>query len=167
MYLFETCKDFDTKRSIFLLTFMIVLMSSNLVWALPADSITIKPRHANVNASSIYEITFSIGQEISSNAKIIITFPDAFNLSDVLIAGSTTINGGFKVMVESSKVILQRSGLGRTIAPNEKVNVKFANIRNPSEPADNYKIIVEIIDEKNITIINKEEIIKIIPHQKK
>lgn len=164
MYLYETYKSYNASKYIIIIT---ILLSSNLLFGLPADSIIVNAIHSEIKATSIYEIDFSIGQEISPKAVIVVTFPENFDLSGVLIAGSTTMNGGFELSVEKTKVILKRSGLGRTIKPNEKVDVKFANIRNPAKPADNYKIKVEIKDDNNRTIIEKEKNIKIISPLKK
>ena len=167
MSLFETYKNHETEKIIFLFTFLMSLIFWSLARGVPSDSVVINAKNNKVEATSIYEVYFSIAQEIPPNALIIVTFPKGFNLSGVLIAGSTTFNGGFKVTVNDSKVIMKRSGLGRTIKPFEKVDVKFANIRNPIIPADNYKIEIKIKNEKEITIIEKVETIKIVPLSQK
>ena len=167
MYLNETYKNFGTGKFIFLVTVFSFLISFNAVKGIAADSIIVKAKHSDVEASSIYEIYFSIAQEIPQKAVIVVTFPENFDLAGVIIAGSTTINGGFEVTVDGSKVLLKRSGLGRIIKPYEKVDVKFANVKNPSEPADDYKIKVELKNESEITIIEKVETFKIVPSMKK
>jgi len=167
MYLNETYKNFGTGNFIFLITVFSFLISFNTVQGMPVDSIIVKAKHIDVEANSIYEVYFSIAQEISQKAVIVVTFPDNFNLAGVIIAGSTTVNGGFKVTVDGSKVLLRRSGLGRIIKPHEKVDVKFANVKNPSEPADDYEIKVEVKNESEITIIEKVKTFKIVPSIKK
>jgi hypothetical protein len=162
MYLSETFKKHDTKKLILLLAILMTIVSVNLVWGVPADSITVKAKHVEVESNSIYQVYFSIDQEIPPKAIIVVTFPESFDLSGVSIAGSTTINGGFGISVDNSKVIIKRSGLGKTVKPNEKVDVKFANVKNPNTADDNYKIKVEIKNENETTIIEKEETIKIV-----
>ncbi|RKY90591.1 hypothetical protein DRQ15_07065 [candidate division KSB1 bacterium] len=79
-------------------------------------------------------------------------------MSRVKLAGSSTINGGFKVSVDGQRVAIKRSGLGRPILPGENVEVKFANVRNPVAEGE-YVITVEILgDVKEViaTIIREK-----------
>jgi len=82
-----------------------------------------------------------------------------------MIAGSTTINGGFYLSVEKQVVIIKRSGLGREIPANEKVDVKFAIVKNPREPRDGYEIVVEILDETEKSIVKQEKLQKVLPQK--
>lgn len=167
MYLSETNNKGETEKFILLFTFLTLFISVNIVWGVPTDTVKVIAKNTDIAANSIYEVYFSIAQEIPPKAIIVITFPESFDLSGVKVAGSTTINGGFEVYVEDLKVILQRSGLGRIIKPYEKVNVRFANVRNPSNPNENYKINVKIKNENEITILEKEEAMKIISQSQK
>jgi len=160
MYLNETLKNVETKKFTYVF-FFINFFLIHVVSGFSADSVLVKAKNNEADVKSIYEVQFSISQAIPSEAEMIVTFPEYFDLSEVLLAGSTTINGGFDLKVEAPKVIITRSGLGRIIEPNEKVDIKFANVRNPSKPADNYKIKVEIKNDLQGTIIEKEDTIKI------
>jgi len=114
-------------------------------WA-ASDSLRVRAIPPETGAVSIYEVSFSLSQPLPADGSLILTFPQPFDLSRVVMAGSSTINGGFRVSVEGQRVILARSGLGRVIPANEKVDVKFANVKNPPEPRDDYAIRVEVLN---------------------
>ena len=80
-----------------------------------------------------------------------------------MIAGSTTINGGFVINVDQQVVTMRRSGLGREIPANEKVDIKFAIVKNPKQASDNYDIKVEILGEDGKSILKEDKKQKIIP----
>lgn len=160
-------KTVDCSRIITLFLFFVMFSIYTNSSGMPKDTIMVHSRNISVEANSLYEVIFSLDKEIPKNATIIITFPDEFDLSQVSIAGSITINGGFKLSVQNSKVFLKRSGLGRIIKPHEKVNVKFANVKNPDNPSDGYEIKIEIQNDNNTTIVQEDSKIKIISQQKK
>lgn len=169
MYLSETYKKFNTKYKFLLLLMLLmglVISTNDLAVAVPADSIEVIAKHPEINESSIYQITFLASKPIPSNAIIQVTFPAEFDLSDLMIAGSTTINGGFVLKVDQQVVTMKRSGLGREIPANEKVDIKFAIIKNPKQPADNYNIKVEILGEDKRSILKEDKRQKIIPAKK-
>ena len=122
------------------------------------DSLSVKPVNPEAEAITIYEVSFVLSDTLPSDAVIMVTFPDGFDLSRVKLAGSSTINGGFKVSVDGQRVAIKRSGLGRPILPGESVEVKFANVRNPVAEGE-YVITVEILgDVKEViaTIIREK-----------
>jgi hypothetical protein len=92
-----------------------------------------------------------------------VTFPPEFDLSDLLIAGSTTINGGFEIAVDKQVIVMKRSGLGKELPANEDADLKFAIVRNPGKPADDYKILIEILDGGEKSIFKAEKNQKILP----
>lgn len=141
---------FDTKFGEIMrltLIILIVLLSLPISWASPQDSVRINPINPSSGANSIYQISFVARDILHSRGAIAITFPEEFNLSELKMANSTTINGGFKVSVERNKVILQRTGLGRKVMPNESVEIKFAVIKNPPEFTREYQAKVEFLDD--------------------
>lgn len=148
MYLIETLTNDKTARIALYILISIGFFLTK-VNAAPADSIKVNARNGDVNASSIYEVYFSISTEIPASASIVVIFPDDFGLSNVNVAGSTTINGGFELTVNQKKVILKRSGHGDVIEPDQQVSVKFANVKNPPRSVDQYEIDVEIRDNDN------------------
>jgi len=166
MYLYETFKKSNTRCNyFFLLILNLTLLSftNNSAIAVPADTIEVIAKHPESGKSSIYQINFVISRPIPSKAVIRVTFPDEFDLSDLMIAGSTTINGGFELAVNKQVLTMKRSGLGREIPANERIDVKFAIVKNPKEPADNYKIVIEILDETEKSVVKQEKLHKIIP----
>ena len=166
MYLCETYKISLFKFKFFLLLnflFGLTITTNNLIAAVPADTIEVIAKHPEISKSGIYQINFIVSKPIPQKAIIRVSFPAGFDLSDLMIAGSTTINGGFILTVDGQVVTMKRSGLGREIPANEKVDIKFAIVKNPDQPADNYNIAVAILDEDNKTIIKEEKKQKIFP----
>lgn len=169
MYPYETYKKNDTRGNylfVIMLLIGLTFFAGNSAMAVPADTIEVVAKHPESGQSSIYQISFVISKPIPPKAIIRLTFPAEFDLSDLMIAGSTTINGGFNLDVDRQVVILRRSGLGREISANEKVDVKFAIVKNPNQPGDNYKIEIEILDNEEQNIIKQEKIQKILPAKK-
>ena len=164
MYLIETLKYLRTVKFI---TIFALLLLCNVVSATPADTVKINARNGEAGEKSIYELYFSVEQEITPNASVVVSFPEDFDLSGVTIASSTTINGGFEVSVNNSSVILKRTGLGKSIPPNEKVNIKFANVKNPDSAVSNQKVTIEIRNDNNQTVLNRQEEIQVVPNASK
>ena len=165
MYLSETYKKYNKNSFLLLLIFLIGLIISASEWAAaaPADTVEVIAKNPEVNKSSIYQINFIVSKPISPRAIIRVTFPNEFDLSDLMIAGSTTINGGFVINVDQQVVTMRRSGLGREIPANEKVDIKFAIVKNPKQASDNYDIKVEILGEDGKSILKEDKKQKIIP----
>jgi hypothetical protein len=159
MYLFETLHRINTRPVIF--AGLLWLIFTQAGFSLPVDSVTVVPQNKIAGASCIYQIRFTLEQEILPDAMILVTFPPSFDLSEVLIAGSATINGGFQVAVNQLTVSIKRSGLGRRILPNEKVDLRFANVKNPMVLADNYNIRVRVQNSAGRMIVDKVQSIKI------
>jgi len=132
-------------------------------FAAAKDSVTVEIKNAQAEARSICQVNFRISKSISPQATIRVTFPSEFDLSKLLVAGSNTINGGFEMTVDNKVAIIKRSGLGREIQANEKVDVKFAIVKNPIRGDDNYSVQVEVFDDNNNSIIQKKDTIKIMP----
>lgn len=166
MYLCETLKSSGKKKMRLVLSTMVILANFHFLKAAlptPEDSLLLVAKNPEAKASSIYQIDFEMSKAISPRASIHVKLPEAFDLSSLLVVGSNTINGGFEMMIKDRTITLQRSGLGREIKPNEKVDVKFAIIKNPTNPGDNYLIEIEVFDDSNKSIIHKQESLKILP----
>ena len=166
MYLYETIENTDTKNYKSLIIILILLVNFvvvNTMLAIPEDTIKVAVKNPEANAPSIYQINFQISKPISQKAVIKIKFPLSFDLSGLLVAGSSSIKGGFEMTVENQSAILKRTGLGKEIKPNEEVDVKIAIVINPEEAGENYLIQIEVFDDNNERIIQKLESIKITP----
>ncbi len=166
MYLSETYKKSNTKCK-FLLVLMLLIGSlistSDLAIAVPEDTVEVIAKNPEISKSSVYQINFVVSKPIPPRAIIRVTFPDEYDLLDLMIAGSTTMNGGFILKVDQQVVTMRRSGLGREIPANEKVDIKFAIVKNPKQPADDYNIKVEILGEDEKSILKEDKKQKIIP----
>jgi len=166
MSLSETLKTNDTR--IIQIFFITLILLSNFIFgasalAAPDDTVMVIVKTPQAEARSIYQINFVISKPISPKAIIRVTFPDEYNLSKLLVVGSNTINGGFEMKVEDKVVTIKRSGLGREIKENENVDVKFAIVRNPIRADNNYSVGIEVFDDDNQRIIQKQNIVKILP----
>lgn len=168
MYPSETYTSSNKKGKylfILILMFTIIISTNYFALSVPADTIEVIAKYPETGKNSIYQINFIVSKAIHPRAGFRVTFSDGFDLSDLLIAGSTTINGGFDLSVEKQVVIIKRSGLGREIPANEKVDIKFAIVKNPREPRDDYKIVVEILDETEKSIVKQEKLLKVLPQK--
>ncbi len=152
MYLFETQNGRHTIGFSVLVLMWTIFIHSTV--SIAANTISVKPENATAGGTSIYHLEFQLDQPLSPQATIIVSFPAGFHLNGVLIAGSATINGGFRVKVNNLDVEIQRSGLGRTIRAGEKVDLRFANVVNPEATDRNYEVRVRIRD-NNTVIANK------------
>lgn len=124
------------------------------------DNISVIPLFEQAHANAIYEVKFTTSQALSPNVKFLITFPGNFDLSKVNMAGSETMNGGFKTTVEDSTVLIERSGLGRMINAGEAVQLQFATVRNPGVVSD-YVVKVEVLSDSDNRITQNESTVKI------
>lgn len=166
MYLSETAKNTDTGGKYFLALMLLmglIIFISNSLIAAPADTIAVIAKHPESSERSVYQVNFVVSKPIPAKAIIRVTFPDEFDLSDLMIAGSTTINGGFDMSVNKQVATIKRSGLGKEIPANARVDLKFAIVKNPDQPADNYKIVIEILDDSEKSLLRSETYQKILP----
>ena len=108
------------------------------------ENLVIQPVQKTVSRVSIYRIEFTTTEAMAKDAEFVLTFPSDFNLSKVILASSKTINGGFKVTRNNSKVIVSRSGLGDEIPTGKKVEILLGNILNPGSAGNGYNVTIEI-----------------------
>ncbi|MDZ7331855.1 MAG: hypothetical protein ONB13_07850 [candidate division KSB1 bacterium] len=168
MYRYETQKVKFMKirwYSNLIILLIVLLTITSGSWAALADSVKIIAKHPEIRNSSIYQVNFVLDKAIPAQAAFRIVFPIGFDLSDLMIAGSSTINGGFVLQVEGQTVTIKRSGLGKEIPPNQPVDVKFAIVKNPPQPADDYEIHVELLDESEKPILKTTTKHKIVPEK--
>ncbi|MBN1154835.1 hypothetical protein JXB12_07930 [candidate division KSB1 bacterium] len=156
MYLVETDRMSDTKMLHPMLFFIALMIFAYPASGRPADEISVHPVNSVSNTHSVYQVELNLDHDIPANAIIRCRFPASFDLKNVVIGGSTTINGGFALKVQDHIVILQRSGLGEVIKSNTPVDVKFAEVFNPDSGSDDYVLQVEIL--ANELIIAKQDV---------
>lgn len=108
------------------------------------DSLTVQALRAAPGKPSLYELTFVTTDTLKGDADIVVTFPSAFDLSQLQIAGSGQINGGFKLERRGQEVRLRRTGLGEKIPPGRKVSVQLGLIVNPPSFSSAHQVRVAV-----------------------
>jgi hypothetical protein len=108
------------------------------------DSLTVQVLRVAPGKPFLYELTFVTIDILICDAEIVVTFPSAFDLSQLEIAGSNQINGGFKLERRGQEAHLRRSGLGEKIAPGRKVSVQFGLIVNPPNFSSAHQVRVAV-----------------------
>ncbi len=146
-------------KSIFMKLLIIFIFVFNGMGA-AQDVLEIKPTFEQVKALTIYEVKLKCSQPLPADAKFQFTFPAAMDLSKVRMAGSATINGGFKTQAKDNQVIIKRSGLGDTIPAHTPVDLMFTSVINPEE-AGNFVIKGEIQTSDGKLLLNKQVTITI------
>lgn len=155
---------YNKMLSIIIVIAFTILLISNVIYG--QNELQLKPMFPEAGKVTIYELKFNPPDSLDAKAQLKIVFPKVFDLSKVKMAGSSTINGGFQVDVVDSTVILKRTGLGQTLLPGEKVDVKFANVVNPLTPDEMYEVKVEIWN-NNQKLIDKSIDVKILAEKAK
>ena len=108
------------------------------------DSLTVKALRAAPGKPSLYEVSFVTADSLAANALIVISFPKTFNLSQLEIAGSSTINGGFTLTRRGQEVQVRRTGLGAKISPGKRVSLQLGLIGNPASFSAAHQVRVQL-----------------------
>lgn len=108
------------------------------------DSVSVHALWAEPGKASLYDLTFVTTDTLAADVEIVITFPRGFDLSPLEIAGSSDINGGFKLERKGQEVRLHRTGLGEKVPPGRKVSVKLGLIVNPNDLAAPHEVNVQL-----------------------
>ncbi len=116
----------------------------NPIVAAGRDSLTVKALRAAPGKPTLYEVSFVTTDSLAANALITISFPKTFDLSQLEIAGSSTINGGFTLTRNGQEVQVRRTGLGVPIAPGKRVSLQLGLIGNPSSFSASHQVRVQL-----------------------
>lgn len=108
------------------------------------DSLAVKALRAEPGKASLYEVSFVTTDTLPPNASLVVTFPQEFDLSQLEIAGSSTINGGFTLQRKDREVFLRRTGLGSKIPPGKKVSIQLGLIVNPANLSASHQVRVQL-----------------------
>lgn len=108
------------------------------------DSLTVQALRAQPGKPSLYELRFVTTDTLARDAEIVVTFPRAFDLSQLEIAGSSQINGGFKLERKGQEVHLRRTGLGERIPPGRKVALQLGLVVNPPDFSASHQVTVQL-----------------------
>lgn len=96
------------------------------------------------NENSKQKITFKNARSIPANGKIVITFPDGYNVSGASFDYWSGFDGGRTVSVNGQVVTVTRDGTGTTAIYGTKV-IRLNNIINPTT-AGTYTILLKTTD---------------------
>lgn len=108
------------------------------------DSLTVQALRAQPGKPSLYELRFVTTDTLARDAEIVVTFPRAFDLSQLEIAGSSQINGGFKLERKGQEVHLRRTGLGEKIPPGRSVSLQLGLVVNPPDFSASHQVTVQL-----------------------
>ena len=108
------------------------------------DSVSVHALWAEPGKASLYDLSFVTTDTLAADAEIVIAFPRGFDLSPLEIAGSSDINGGFKLERKDQEVWLHRTGLGEKVPPGRKVSIKLGLIVNPNDLAASHEVNVQL-----------------------
>ncbi len=95
------------------------------------DDLRIQALYAEPGKPSVYEIAFTTKETLPPEAEFSFEFPAEFDLAQLQIAGSPDMKGGFTLKRDKQKVVVQRSGLGQSVASGTLVRLRLGAIVNP------------------------------------
>ena len=104
----------------------------------------IQALHAEAGKPSVYEITFTASEALSAEAEFAFEFPAEFDLSQLQIAGSPDMSGGFTLTRDKQKVLVKRSGLGQAVLSGARVRLRLGAIINPKNFANSAPITLQV-----------------------
>jgi len=119
------------------------------------NSVDVQALNTEAEAASLYTLNFTLPDTLQPDAVLEVIFPNGFDLSRVNLAGSATINGGFKVSVEGQTIKVSRKGKGVLKYPGDKVDVIFSIVKNPAAAESSHLIKLKI-DQKRKNVSSKE-----------
>lgn len=108
------------------------------------EQFQIRALFAEPGRPSVYEIAFTTQEALPAEAEFNFEFPAVFDLTQLQIAGSPDINGGFALQREGQKVWVKRSGLGQSVAAGTLVRIRLGAIVNPQKLASDAAVTVQM-----------------------
>lgn len=104
----------------------------------------IQALHAEAGKPSVYEIVFTAREALTPEAEFALEFPEEFDLSQLQIAGSPDMSGGFTLLRDKQKALVKRSGLGQTVASGARVRLRLGAIINPKNFESNAAVAMQV-----------------------
>jgi len=120
-----------------------------------SGALQLRALRAEPGKPSLYELSFTTSDTLTTSAEIVLEFPASFDLSLLEIASSTTINGGFKITRTGNTVRVRRTGLGDPVPPGRQVELKLGLIRNPDTLSVSQTVTTEILASAQSTTSKK------------
>ena len=106
------------------------------------SELTITATSVAPQTASAYIFSFVADQEISPRAALAIVFPSAYDLSQVVLVDSRTLDGGLEVRVRQDTVWALRSGRGKSIVAGTRVDLIFAAVLKTASGSDGSQFVL-------------------------
>ncbi len=84
-----------------------------------------------------YKFVIETSAPVTKNASFDIIFPKVFLLNNLIMSGSTTMNGGLIVNVKNDTVRVSRSGLGDEVSAGQ-IDIFVASVINAADMGPDY-----------------------------
>ena len=133
----------DMKFSTFIAIFFLAL-SSSLLRA--QDELTITATHLTAGKAAAYDMSFTATDDISPDATIHIVFPKDFDVSQVVMAASKTITGGFTVSTAADTVRIKRTGLGTSVPRGTACDLAMAAVTNAPQMDTEFEFVLAVYE---------------------
>ncbi len=105
-----------------------------------ADDLTATDVRPGKNA--MYVIHFTCQTDLYAYDEIVVVFRSPVDVSNVLMAFSNKIIGGFAVNVKGDTVFVKRTGQGNTVTAGEMCDLSLATVINPDPVPEKVEYIV-------------------------
>lgn len=119
----------------------------------PLTSVSNSPSPATISDTSTHAVSFTLANDLPADGKIVVTFPNNFNLAGVGSgdASSLTIDGTLTVSQSGQVLTITRSG-GSIQYASEAETISIANIGNIDTVDTTYTVTVTTQDSSGTTI---------------
>ncbi|HDL18461.1 MAG TPA: hypothetical protein ENH29_05355, partial [Bacteroidetes bacterium] len=114
------------------------------------DSLIVRPLSSKVNANTLYKITFVSPVMVPTDAQFILRFPDQFDLSQLNLAGSSKIDGGFLLIKKGQQIVVKRRGEGNIIDPGKALDLLLSVVKNPGKKSTDYQLQFQILNNQGV-----------------
>jgi hypothetical protein len=115
------------KTPFFIFPFLLVLTLSAAAYG-QLSSVSLSAGDASAGSGSIHTVSFTTTNPIPLNGRLVVTYPEGFNLSSVNSVTNPTMDGTLSITVSSNSIILTRSG--GTAQPPGLESVLISNVTN-------------------------------------
>ena len=139
---------------LFLVLFPLSIFGQNST----VDSLVVQPLDSKINSNTLYKITFFSSVDIPSDAQIIMIFPSEFDLSQLSLAGSNKIDGGFLLTKDGQRIVVQRKGEGNIVGQRNKVDLLLSVIKNPRIENTAYQLQFQILTNQSVSLTDVQNV---------
>lgn len=122
----------------------VLVASPNLLGQNAQRDFSLRALRAEPGKPSLYDLHFTTADTLDPLAEMVFEFPRELDLRQLVLASSTSINGGFKIFREGNVVRIRRTGLGETILPGKPVELKLGLIISPASLSANQEVAFEV-----------------------